>query len=252
MCREAFERTYPASVRIFHVVNMLICIKSYRVELRCPAALSAKSTGCSLSLFKGASAGADVNALRALEVVLVIDELRVISFDRFRMKMPQSVAYDDQVCIHLTYLRHFLIKQILIRSEFAQTPISSLPQRLALVANEERSVFAPATGARGYPHDGMLRGGPADKDLFDSSNVVQIRSDTSSSNLGGPTIRNRRNKKNATKKLNKLKENATVDGFQSCADSQTSLIDGLKLPEVPESRAGLKLIPEETRSEGNS
>jgi hypothetical protein len=30
-----------------------------------------------------------------LEIVLVIDELRVISFDRFHVKMPSSVMYDD-------------------------------------------------------------------------------------------------------------------------------------------------------------
>ena len=48
--------------------------------------------------------------MKQLEVVLVIDELRVISFDRFSMKMPSSVAYDDQVRIHLNFLKHSLTK----------------------------------------------------------------------------------------------------------------------------------------------
>ena len=51
-----------------------------------------------------------MHSLKNVEVVLVIDELRVISFDRFGMKMPSSVAFDDQVRIHLSYLRHFLMK----------------------------------------------------------------------------------------------------------------------------------------------
>ncbi len=52
----------------------------------------------------------DVRSLKNLEAVLVIDELRVISFDRFGMKMPSSVAFDDQIRVHLSYLRHFLMK----------------------------------------------------------------------------------------------------------------------------------------------
>ena len=45
-----------------------------------------------------------------MEVVMIADELRVISFDRFGMKMPSSLAFDDQVHNHLNVLRHFLIK----------------------------------------------------------------------------------------------------------------------------------------------
>ena len=67
-----------------------------------------------MNLFKGSSIASDVRSLKNLEVVLVIDELRVISFDRFGMKMPSSVAFDDQVRIYLSYLRHFLMKQVLL------------------------------------------------------------------------------------------------------------------------------------------
>ena len=35
ICKENFDRIYPSSVRIFNIVNMLICIQSYYLELRC-------------------------------------------------------------------------------------------------------------------------------------------------------------------------------------------------------------------------
>ena len=116
VCRETFNRAYPTSIRIFNIVNMLICVQSYYVELRCPDQGHCRGAGTisPLNLFKGDSVANDVKSLKSLEVVLVIDELRVISFDRFGMKMPSSVAFDDQVRIHLSYLRHFLMKQVLL------------------------------------------------------------------------------------------------------------------------------------------
>ena len=36
-CREAFDKAYPSSIRIFNIVNMLICVQNYYVELRCPS-----------------------------------------------------------------------------------------------------------------------------------------------------------------------------------------------------------------------
>ena len=99
VCRKKFEETYPTSLHISNTVNMLLCVQNYQVELRASNA-NAK--------------GSDFHSLKNLEVVLVIDELRVISFDRFGMKMPSSVAFDDQVRAHLSFLRHFLMKQVLI------------------------------------------------------------------------------------------------------------------------------------------
>ena len=49
-------------------------------------------------------------SIKSLEVVLIVDELRVISFDRFGMSMPGSLAFDDQVRAYLSVLRHFLMK----------------------------------------------------------------------------------------------------------------------------------------------
>ena len=33
VCKESFERSYPSSIKIFNIVNMLICIESYGLEL---------------------------------------------------------------------------------------------------------------------------------------------------------------------------------------------------------------------------
>ena len=54
-------------------------------------------------------------SLKNIEVVLIVDELRVISFDRFGMSMPSSLAFDDQVRAYLSVLRHFLMKQLILR-----------------------------------------------------------------------------------------------------------------------------------------
>jgi hypothetical protein len=78
-----------------------------------------------------------------LEVVLVIDELRVISFDKLSMKMPSSVAYDDLVNVHLSYLTHLMTKQSLLSTKFEMPMVGSLPQRQNQLANEERSSFYP-------------------------------------------------------------------------------------------------------------
>lgn len=86
---------------------------------------------------------------RHAEVVLVIDELRVISFDRFGMQMPSSVAFDDQVRSYLGFLRHFLMKQALLRQNFEMAQISELPIRYGNIANEERSSFFLQTSKTG-------------------------------------------------------------------------------------------------------
>ena len=122
---------------------MLICIENYKVELRTP---NAKNSG------------SDFHQLKNLEVVLVVDELRVISFDRFGLNLPSSVAFDDQVRAHLSFLRHFLMKQVLIPQEFEMVSISSIPLRRGNVANEERSSFFPP-GAINGKTPSMFSGG---------------------------------------------------------------------------------------------
>ena len=118
ICKESFNRIYPQSVRIYNIVNMLICIQSYYLELRCVDNLQMGGSMLAPSnhrkiqpnMFQGGLSQNELKNLKQLEVVLVIDELRVISFDKLGMKMPSSVAYDELVRVHLNYLKHFLLK----------------------------------------------------------------------------------------------------------------------------------------------
>lgn len=55
--------------------------------------------------------------------------------------MPSSVAFDDQVRSYLGFLRHFLVKQALLRQDFEMAQISAIPIRFGNTSNEERSTF---------------------------------------------------------------------------------------------------------------
>jgi len=55
--------------------------------------------------------------------------------------MPSSVAFDDQVRTNLSYLRHFLMKEVLVPQEFEMAPLNSIPPRNVNHANEERSSY---------------------------------------------------------------------------------------------------------------
>jgi hypothetical protein len=97
---------------------MLICIQSFKVEIRAPFALTqqlGKASGSeSAKMYASAEYQMNANLIKSMEVVLIVDELRVISFDRFGMKMPSSLAFDDQVRSYLNVLRHFLMKQLVL------------------------------------------------------------------------------------------------------------------------------------------
>lgn len=74
---------YPSSIKIYNIVNMLICIQSYSMVLHNRDYDLTKqplqpTTDLVAELLKQTH-GRQTD----LEVVLVIDELRVISFDRF-------------------------------------------------------------------------------------------------------------------------------------------------------------------------
>lgn len=56
----------------------------------------------------------EANPDKLLEVQLVIDKLKVISFDRFSMKLPSSVKYEDHVQTHLAFYKHYLMKKALL------------------------------------------------------------------------------------------------------------------------------------------
>lgn len=79
---------YPASLKIYNTVNMLICVQKYQFELR-QIELEA------LPVASGSNAPTVLPTLGDVEVVLVIDDLKIISFDQYAIKLPSSVQYDD-------------------------------------------------------------------------------------------------------------------------------------------------------------
>jgi len=74
---------------------MLICIQNYSLVIRNrdsdPMAADRGASNASDGI--GKIVGLELNSSKPidLEVVLVIEELRVISFDRFQVKLPSSV-----------------------------------------------------------------------------------------------------------------------------------------------------------------
>jgi hypothetical protein len=52
-----------------------------------------------------------------LEVVLQIDDLQVISFDRFTLKLCPSIEYDDSVRVHVSFVGHYLNKKSLLEEK---------------------------------------------------------------------------------------------------------------------------------------
>ena len=49
-----------------------------------------------------------------VEVIMQIEDLQVISFDKFNFKKSQSVEYDENVRIHINFVIHFLSKKNMI------------------------------------------------------------------------------------------------------------------------------------------
>ena len=125
VCKETFGRMYPSSIKIYNIVNMLICIQSYSIVLRNKDYDLTKQTLQPSDLVTELLRQTYGRATD-LEIVLVIDELRVISFDRFQVKLPASVQYEDQVRVYLAYMKHFLQKIKLIAIEFGMPDIATL------------------------------------------------------------------------------------------------------------------------------
>jgi len=47
-------------------------------------------------------------------MLMQIDDIQVISFDRFNFKMSQLVDYDENIRIHLNFVTHFIQKKALL------------------------------------------------------------------------------------------------------------------------------------------
>lgn len=154
---------------------------------------------------------------------MVIDELRVISFDRFAVKLPASVQYEDQVRVYLGYMRHFLQKIKLIGFEFDMPDTSSLSllpgQQLKLTEQEEETKAFPLEGkyeqlppqmSPAKPLIGSKRSAEKGPEKLEAS-VLQYKSDGS----GGRDVAIKKRKRD-TKRLHKLKD-FSFEGFLSCA-----------------------------------
>jgi len=127
---------------------MLICVQSYTLVLK---NIDEEHNQKNAALTENNPAGLPRFSLSSgfnLEVVLVIDELKVISFDRLSVKMPSSVHYDDLVRTYLAYMKHQLSKKGLLSYHFQMASIADLPLLQAPAANEERSTFFSGTGSR--------------------------------------------------------------------------------------------------------
>ena len=58
-----------------------------------------------------------------VEVIMQIEDLQVISFDKFNFKTSQSVEYDENIRIHMNFVIHFLSKKsILEESKLREAP----------------------------------------------------------------------------------------------------------------------------------
>jgi hypothetical protein len=80
-----------------------------------------------------------------------VDELRIISFDRFQMKLPSSVQYDDLVRVHLNYFKHYKQKVQFLKADYGLPDICKLPiflnSSLAIGGvSEDRPIFYPTNG----------------------------------------------------------------------------------------------------------
>ena len=52
-----------------------------------------------------------------VEVALVIDDLQVISFDRFTLKMCPNIEYDETTRIHMNFVQHYKLKKSLLEEK---------------------------------------------------------------------------------------------------------------------------------------
>jgi len=81
---------------------MLVCLQEYRLVLQDAEGRLDESRISQLKL------GSKV------EVLMQIDDIQVISFDRFNFKMSQLVDYDENIRIHLNFVTHFIQKKALL------------------------------------------------------------------------------------------------------------------------------------------
>ena len=105
-CKERFDQRYPASLNAYKVANMLVCLQEYQLIL--------KNGDTDMNTMKLDQRISKLKLGSKVEVIMQIEDLQVISFDKFNFKNSQSVEYDENVRIHINFVIHFLSKKNMI------------------------------------------------------------------------------------------------------------------------------------------
>lgn len=141
-CKEKFEQRYPSSVKIYNIANMLVCILEYRLVLRSPDLISGQHKQVNQS--NELQISENLKLSNNLEVAMEIDDLQVISFDRFQLRQSQLINYDESIRIHINFVTHFLSKKSLLE-ESKTSPLLPVTRNLLtadqLLRSDKNSVL---------------------------------------------------------------------------------------------------------------
>jgi len=85
---------------------MLVCLQEYQLIL--------KNGDTDMNTMKLDQRISKLKLGSKVEVIMQIEDLQVISFDKFNFKNSQSVEYDENVRIHINFVIHFLSKKNMI------------------------------------------------------------------------------------------------------------------------------------------
>ena len=91
-CKERFDQRYPASLNAYKVTNMLVCLQEYQLIL--------KNGDTDMNTMKLDQRISKLKLGSKVEVIMQIEDLQVISFDKLR--------------IHINFVIHFLSKKNMI------------------------------------------------------------------------------------------------------------------------------------------
>ncbi|CDW81589.1 UNKNOWN [Stylonychia lemnae] len=138
ICKEKFEQRYPSSVKIYNIVNMLVCVQEYQLQLQQQDLESGLKKVINQN-DGGSFMNTKLRLGNKLEVVMEIDDLQVISFDRFTLRQCQSIDYDESIRIHINFVMHFLSKKSLL--EESKDTFQMFPINRNLLTNE--NIFRP-------------------------------------------------------------------------------------------------------------
>eukprot|EP00347_Sterkiella_histriomuscorum_P010986 403374183 len=246
-CKEKFEQCYPSSVRIYNIVNMLVCVQEYQLILQSQDLESGQKRV--INKPGENSLNEKMRLGNKLEVVMEINELQVISFDRFTLRQCQSIDYDESIRIHINFVSHFLSKKSLIEECKSLTlfPITknlltseSLLRQNKIAYNNHQQVQQNQSLPNNYnkqtPQQNNSNVYEQPRRRFDSSDyydtkpiedkikekdpykpIVEFKSNQSMKQFDKESAAKRQKLK---RKLGKILEDKNQDGFLSCEGTQ--------------------------------